>query len=388
MTPPDLTPAQRRLTALARQIGEGTAAPAAAQTDREARWPREAMRGLGEAGLLGLTVPTTAGGHGEGLLTLALVGEELARSCASTALCFGMHCVAAAVIAAKASPYQQGRYLEPIARGQHVTSLALSEPGTGIHFYVPTTTFSASDGHYLLNGRKSFVTNGGEADSYVVSAAAEAAGQDPQTFSFFLLDSAADGLSWCESWDGFGMRGNSARGAVLSNAFVPHDNLLGREGDQIWYVFKVVAPFFLATMSATYVGIAERALEIAVDHLRTRVHEHTDAALGEEPPLVHQIARLWTVVERARQLLYAAARLADTGDAAADCALFAAKIEAANAAVHAVNEASALVGARGYASNSELARLVRDAHAAPVMSPTTQLLEWWLGRRVLGQPIF
>jgi alkylation response protein AidB-like acyl-CoA dehydrogenase len=388
MNPSELTPVQRRVMAITREIGERLIAPAAEIVDREGQWPREAMRALGEHGLLGLTVPSASGGLGEGLFTLALVTEELGRSCASTSMCFGMHCVASAVIAAKASPRQAARYLAPIARGEHVTSLALSEPGTGIHFYVPTTTFTAATGGYLLNGRKSFVTSGAEADSYVVSAVAEGSSHDPGTFSCFVLDRDACGLSWLGAWHGLGMRGNSSRGAVLADATVPGENLLGSEGDQIWYVFQVVAPFFLVAMSGTYLGIAQRALEIAADHLRARVHDHTETSLADAPPLVHELARLWTAVERGRQLLYAAGRLGDAAVPGADRHLFAAKIEIADIAVRAVNDALTLLGGRGYEGNAELGRMLRDARAAPVMSPTTQLLEWWLGRTILEQPIF
>jgi alkylation response protein AidB-like acyl-CoA dehydrogenase len=383
-----LSPAQQRFVAAARDVGRQAAAPAAAAVDREARWPREAMGALGEAGLLGLCVPQSAGGHGEGLLSLALVTEELAKSCASTSMCYGMHCVAAAVLSAKATPSQAERYLRPIARGAHVTSLALSEPGTGVHFYVPATTFAAASADYVLNGRKSFVTSGGEADSYVVSAVAAGTDQDPGTFSCFILDRDAPGLGWLAPWDGLGMRGNSSRSATLRDVRVPGGNLLGRQGDQIWYVFEVVAPYFIVAMSGTYLGIAARALEIAIDHLQGRVHTHTDSALADSPALVHDLARAWTAVERARQLLYAAARLGDAGAAEASRHLFAAKIEVADVAVRVTNDALNLAGGQGYQSNAELGRLLRDARAGPVMSPSTQLLEWWLGRTILERPIF
>lgn len=383
-----LTPAQLRLVSAVGDIGARVAAPAAAANDREARWPREAMRALGEAGLLGLTAPRSCGGQGEGLVSLALATEELAKSCASTSMCFGMHCVAAAVIAAKATPYHEQRYLNPIARGKHITTLALSEPGTGIHFYVPGTSFAVAESGYRLDGRKSFVTSGGEADSYVVSAVAEGSNQDPGTFSCFVVDRDTAGLDWQEPWDGLGMRANSARGALLSDVRVPTGNLLGREGDQIWYVFEVVAPCFIVAMSGTNLGIAQRALEIATGHLQGRVHVHTETVLADAPSLVHDLARLWTAVERARQLLYAAARLGDAGAPEANRQLFAAKIEVAEVAVRATNDALSFLGGQGYQTHAELGRLLRDARAGPVMSPSTQLLEWWLGRTILERPIF
>jgi isovaleryl-CoA dehydrogenase len=130
------------------------------------------MRALGQAGLLGLHVPRRLGGLEQGFEALVLTTERLGRACASTSLVFGMHCVATKVIATKATPDQESRYLEPIAAGEHITTLALSEPGTGVHFYMPQTTFRAQGGDFVLDGVKSFVTSGSHADSYVVSAVA------------------------------------------------------------------------------------------------------------------------------------------------------------------------------------------------------------------------
>jgi len=240
-----LEPTSPRLLSLAEDVALQVAAPLAQTIDQEARWPAEAMRALGENGLLGLHVPRRLGGLGQGLLTLAQVTEVLGKACSSTAMCFGMHCVATAVIAAKVTPTQERNYLRPIAAGQHVTSLSLSEPGTGAHFFLPRATFEHTDSGFVINGRKSFVTSGGHADSYVVSAVTPGAELDPGTFTCLLVDNGTPGLEWVASWKGVGMRGNSSRGAQLNNVRVPFDNLLGREGDQIWYVFEVVAPYFL-----------------------------------------------------------------------------------------------------------------------------------------------
>jgi isovaleryl-CoA dehydrogenase len=123
-----------------------------------------------------------------------------------------------------------------IAEGRHITTLALSEPGTGANFFLPRTRFLADGDHFRLNGRKSFVTNGGHADSYVVSAVHPGAEFDPGTFTCLVMDANAPGLNWCELWQGIGMRGNSSRGVQLDQVRVPAANLLGVEGDQIWYV--------------------------------------------------------------------------------------------------------------------------------------------------------
>lgn len=375
------------LRALAAEIAGTTVAAEATHVDRDAAWPAESMRVLGEAGLLGLHVDAELGGRGEGMLALAVVTEELGRVCGSTGLVFGMHCVGSKVIAAKASASQRERYLEPIAAGRHVTTLALSEPGTGIHFYLPRTTFRSADEQLVLNGRKSFVTSGGHADSYVLSVVREGSELDPGTFSCVLLDADAPGSTWSDQWDGLGMRGNSSRGLELVDAPVPSSNLLGAEGDETWYVFEVVTPYFIVAMTGTYLGIARAALEGAIEHLRGRTYAHTPQQLGSFDTVAHRLGELWATVERTRQLLHHAARLADAGDPAARRVLFASKAEVADAVVYVANEALTLTGGIAYGREGPLGRALRDARAAHVMSPTTDLLKVWLGRSLLDLPL-
>ncbi len=376
------------LIALAQSLAAEVLAPRAEQTDTDAAWPAESIQAIADAGLLGLHVPQRLGGHGLGLSALAQVTEALALGCSSTAMCYGMHCVATAVIAAKATPFQEQRYLAPIAQGRHLTTLALSEPGTGAHFYLPRATFARGSRGYVLSGAKSFVTNGGRANSYVTSAVGMGEEFDPGTFTCLLVDEGAAGLDWGPEWAGFGMRGNSSRGVELNKVPIPPGNMLGSEGDQLWYVFEVVAPYFLTAMSGVYLGIAEASYRLAVAHLQGRRHEHSGQALSDYPALVDQVADLWRIVARSRQLVRHAAALGDAADPGAAQALFAAKIDVAETAVAATTAAMALMGGRGYQQNGAVGRLMRDAQASHVMSPTTQLLKSWLGRTALGLPIF
>lgn len=376
----------QRLVDLASDVVAHAIAPQAEALDRDGGWPQAQMAALREAGLLGLTVPSALGGHGQGLLGLAAVTETLARGCASTAMCYGMHCVGTAVIAAKATPAQEERYLRPIAEGAHVTSLALSETGTGAHFFLPQTGLRREGDAFVVEGEKQFVTNGARADSYVVSTRASDATDGE--FSCIVVDADAPGLGWGEAWQGLGMRGNSSRAMRLAGVRVPAANLLGEEGDQTWYVFEVVAPYFLTAMAGTYVGVARSALDLAIQHLKTRRHGHSGLALADAEILQHHVGRLWAEVEKTRLLVQQAARLGDLGSLDALTTLLASKAEAARAAVHATNEAMSLGGGIAYRENSTLARLLRDARASHVMSPTTDLLTLWTGRSALGRPLF
>ncbi len=382
-----MTPESDRLRSRAREIATSVLAANADSVDREARWPEEGIRALGEAGLLGLHLPRDVGGHDQGMHALALVTEELGRVCASTSLVYGMHCVASKVVEVKATPQQRERYLAPIAAGEHVTSLALSEPGTGVHFYLPRTTFRRDGDEFVVNGTKSFVTSGGRADSYVVSVVAEGAEMDPGTFSCLLLEAGTLGMSWQGPWEGFGMRGNSSRSVQLDEVRVPAGNLIGEEGDETWYVFEVIAPYFIVAMAGTYVGVAQSALEFAIQHLSKRTYDHTGAPVGGSDVVSTRLGELWTVTERARRLVRHAAWAADTGAPDARRTLFAAKAEVGEAAVHVANEAMSLTGGVAYSTDSKLTRSLRDARASHVMSPSTELVKLWLGRSLLDQPL-
>lgn len=370
----------------AAEIAERHLAPAADDTDAQGRWPEDNLRALGRAGLLGLHVPARLGGLGAGMSVLSEVTEILGRSCSSTAMCFGMHCVATAVLAAKATPDQEEHLLRPIARGEHITTLSLSEPGTGAHFYLPRATFTPVSGGYRLDGSKSFVTNGGHADSYVMTAVRPGAELDPGSFTCLVVTGQSAGLDWGEPWHGLGMRGNSSRSVELRNVQIPASGLLGREGDQVWYVFEVITPYFLVAMAGVYVGIAQAALDLAVASVQGRSYAHTAAPLTDNPVIVGQLGMLWARVERSRALLRRAAARGDGHLPQASQSLFAAKLDAAETAVSVTVDAMALAGGRGYQANGPLARLVRDALAGPVMTPTTHLLKQWLGRTVLGLP--
>lgn len=364
-------------------IADETAASHADWVDR-GNWPLATMQAIQEAGLAGLLVPEHFGGLGQGAEALLRATEILGKRCSSTGLCFGMHSVGTAVIAANPSDEQANTYLRAIAAGQHITTLALSEPGTGSHFYLPECQAREEEDSILLNGNKAFVTNGSHADSYVISVMADTEQQD---LSCLIVPNDQEGMHWQGQWEGLGMRGNSSIGLQLENVRVPKANLLGNEGDQIWYVFNVVAPYFLLAMTGVYLGIANAALEETEQHLNQRKHSTTDNTLSQNSVLQFQYAELWAKVERTRCLAHAAAQAFDSGDPNAITSVMTAKAEVADMVTNVVNDCMSLCGGIAYREGSKLHKLLRDARAAHVMSPTTNLLRIWVGRSLLGQPL-
>ncbi len=367
-------------------VAADTLAPRADKVDQEASWPAASFAALADAGLMGLHIPKRLGGLEEGLSGLVMATETLGQACASSALCYGMHSVASAVIAAKATREQEERYLEPIARGSHISTLALSEAGHGSHVYLAETELRRDGADFLVHGVKQFVTNGGHADSYVVSTKASESNEQGE-FSCLLVDKTAPGVSWLEPWKGMGLRGNSSRGMRLDGARAPAANLLGNEGDEVWYFFQIVAPYFLLAMAGTYNGIAQAALVRAIAHVRERTFSHSGEALSRADIVQDKVAALWGRVQQARLFAYHAAQLGDANDPEALAAILASKVSAGDTAVQVAGEALALCGGMGYRENGAQGRFLRDAHAAPVMSPTSALLRLWTGRLLLGVPI-
>lgn len=369
-------------------LAKGIVAEESSDVDNYGKWPENSIRAIQEAGLGGLVISKENGGLGQGLTGLVKMGEILGEVNASTSLCFGMHCVGSAVIAAKATAKQKKQYLEPIVQGRHLTTLAVSEPGTGAHFYYPQTQLlPISNDAFIVKGKKSFITNGGHADSYVVSTLAAHPDAPPHQFSCIVIDKECEGLKWGPEWKGLGMRGNSSKGLELREVIVHADRLLGEQGDQLWYIFNIVAPYFLLAMSGTYLGIAQAAFNEAQNHLMTRNYSHSGSGLAQVHILQHRMGSLWAKIERTRRLIYHAAALGDTDDLDALPAILSAKAEVANCVTEVVNEAMTLSGGIAYQQNSRLEILLRDARAAHVMAPTTEMLYTWLGRAILEQPI-
>ena len=371
----------------AREIAKSELAPRAEEVDQEGKWPEESIRLL-QDGLGGLVIPSEVGGKGHGLLGVAKVCEILGKECASTAMCFGMHLVGSAVLSAKATAEQKETFLKPIAEGEHLTTLSLSEPGTGSQFYIPEAELTKNkDGRYILNGTKSFVTNGGYADSYVVSVVVPVPQAPVGQFSCVVIPNEGDGIEWQQSWQGMGMKGNASRDVEISNFHIPPMNLLGEQGDEIWYVFEVVAPYFITAMAGTYLGIASAAIDEAKNHLKKRTYSHKGTPLAQLPVVQHRLGELWAKVERTRQLIYSAASKGDTGDPDALLSLLSTKAEVSECVVDVVNEVMTLMGGIAYAEDGKLGRYLRDARASHVMAPTTDTLRTWTGRALLDVPL-
>lgn len=220
----ELTAAQRTQEIAARII-----APAAAKNDREASFPREAIRELGKAGLLGLTVAREHGGAGLGPRAFASTMSTIAEADGSVAMIYLMHVMGTACIAAAAPSASHAATLKRIAAGEHLTTLAFSEKGSRSHFWAPVSRATKHGAHAHINAYKSWVTSAGEADSYVVSTLA-ADGKSPTDSTLYLIDPKSSGVKTATPWDGLGLRANASSPVALEGVEVSDDNRLTEDG--------------------------------------------------------------------------------------------------------------------------------------------------------------
>ncbi len=362
-----------------REVARDQVAPLAAAVDRDRSFPDASMRALGECGALGLLVPEAFGGAGGGIAELAAACEALGSGCASSGMVFLMHSVTAATIAAGGGE-RAAEYLEEMAAGRKLGTLAFSERGTGAHFYAPELTAELEDGGVRIRGRKSFVTSGGHAGIYLVLVRAT----DGEGLDCYAVE-AGDGVRFEGQWDGLGMAGNSSVAAEF-DCVVDTACRIGGAGDGQALVFTAVAPFFLAGLAAVNVGIAAAALAAALEHSSTRRYAG-GGSLAEIQSIQHALADMDMSTRAARLVVHEAARLADAGDEGALVALMEAKVIATEAAVSVTQTALEVCGGQGYSRALPIERHLRDARAGAVMAPTNGVLRNWTGKALAGLPV-
>jgi alkylation response protein AidB-like acyl-CoA dehydrogenase len=368
----------------AKKIANDVIEKESAAVDRDRKFPRAAMKAIGEAGLLGLTLPKKLGGLEQGPRLYAAVAETFARACPSTGMVYVMHVCATNVIAGAPS---QEKLARDIAAGKHVSTLAFSEKGSRSHFWAPVSKEAAKNGTVSLSAAKSFVTSAGEADSYVTSTLA-ADGKTAVESTLWLVANGAKGVSVEGSFDGLGLRGNASAPMLLRDVTVADRDRLSAPGKGFDVMMGVVLPWFQVGVAAISCGIAETAFAITAAHLNRSKLEHLGAALNTLPNLRANVARMRIEIDRSRaQLAYTARAMEKPGDHTMP-AVLSSKAQAAEMALAVTDLAMRSTGGVGFTKTLPLERFFRDARASSVMAPTTDVLHDFLGKALLGLPLF
>jgi alkylation response protein AidB-like acyl-CoA dehydrogenase len=358
-----------------------TVAPAAERIDRTGAFPREALEAFGRAGLLGLVSSPDVGGLGESHRAATLVVERVAAACASTAMVLCMHYSGAAVIEA----HGPRSIRQAIARGEHVTTLAFSEKGSRSHFWAPVSTATPTGDGVRLDAQKSWITSAGQADSYVWSSRPLAAeGQS----TVWLVPADTAGLTIPAPFDGLGLRGNSSSPVAAEGVVVPGENMLGADGDGFNVMMGIVLPYFQLMSAGFSTGTMEAATTKAAGHVGGTRFEHLGQALSDLPTVRAYLSRMRIKTDMCRALIGDALTALETGRDDAMLRVLEVKAAAGEASTEVTDLAMRVCGGAAFRKEVGVERHFRDARAATVMAPTTDVLYDFIGKAVCGLPLF
>jgi alkylation response protein AidB-like acyl-CoA dehydrogenase len=355
--------------------------PQALETDRQGRFPRDAITALGQAGLLGLVSASAVGGAGGGLADASQVVTRLAQHCSSTAMVVCMHYCAVAVI----ESFGPEPLRRAVAAGRHLSTLAFSEPESRSHFWAPVGTARLQDGAVLLDARKSWITAAAEADSYVWSSK-PLAGDGASTL--WLVDAKAAGLAVAAGFDGLGLRGNASSPVTATGVRVTPADVLGEDGQGFDTMMGVVLPWFACLNASCSVGLMEGALARAVAHVGATRHQHLGSSLADLPTIRAYLARARIQTDMAQGLLADTLAAIASGRPDTMLRVLEVKAAAAESALAVTDAAMRVCGGAAFRKEAGVERLFRDARAANVMAPTSDVLYDFIGKAMTGLPLF
>ena len=376
-----LSEEERLLRSTVRSFADQELAPRAADYDQDEKFPWENVRGLAKLGLFGLTIGEEYGGSGGTTRQLAVAVEEIAWGCAATSVVYLAHLsLCAQFIQMYGTEGQKRRFVPPLARAEKIGAFALTEPGAGSDAAALRTTATMSDGHYLLNGTKLFITNAAEADVLIVLATRDTSLR-AKGIHALVVETDTEGITINPQHGKMGIRGSSTSEVVFEDCPVPEENRLGAEGDGFREVMEVLNGSRIG-LAAQCVGIARAAYEASVEYARQR--EAFGQRLSDMQAIQWMIADMATGIDAARLLVYRAATLKDEGlPYSVEASM--AKLFASRVAVDSADKAVQIHGGTGYFAPALVERLYRDAKVTEIYEGTSEVQRMIIARSILGQ---
>lgn len=365
-----LSEQQKTIKDLARKIAEEKIRPVRAELDESEEFPREIMEELANSDMFRVFVPEEYDGLGGGCLDLCLVVEELSRICSGVAVSYAASALGCFTLFDYGSEEQKKKYLPDVASGKRLTAFALTESTAGSDASAIRTTAEKVEGGYLLNGTKQFITNGGEAELYTVIALTDKS-RGARGASSFLVEKDTPGFTFGKKEKKMGIRASTTRELIFKNCLVPEENIIGRPGMGFIMTMKLLDRS-RPGIGAQAVGLAQGALEEAVDYTRQRVQfGHPIISLAVVQDIIAEMA---IQVEAARALVYTAARTADSGVKSFTEESAMAKVFASDVAMKVTTDAVQICGGAGYMKDYPVEKMMRDAKITQIYEGSNQVL--------------
>ncbi len=363
------------------KFAQAEIAPRAAEIDSSNEFPMDLWRKMGDIGILGITVAEEYGGANLGYLAHVVAMEEISRASASVGLSYGAHsnlCVNQ--IHKNGTEEQKRQYLPKLCSGEHVGALAMSEPGAGSDVVSMKLKAERRGDVYVLNGNKMWITNGPDANTYVIYAKTDLkAGSRGMTA--FLVERGFPGFTQAQKLDKLGMRGSNTCELVFEDCEVPVTNVLGREGGGVGVLMSGL-DFERTVLSGGPVGIMQACMDIVVPYVHER--KQFGQAIGEFQLMQGKLADMYAVLNASRAYLYAVARACDRGlESRKDAA--AVILYTAEQATQCALQAIQALGGNGYINDYDTGRLLRDAKLYEIGAGTSEVRRMLIGRELFTE---
>ena len=367
-----------------RTLADDKIAPRAAEIDRLGEFPWDVYEILVKADMQAVHIPMAYGGAGADAIAAAIVIEEVARACASSSLIPAVNKLGTMPLILAASEDVKSAYLPPVARGEAMFSYALSEPEAGSDAASMKTRAVHTDSGYVLNGVKRWITNAGVSKYYTVMAVTDPAA-GPNGISAFVLEAGDAGFSFGAPEHKLGIKGSPTRELYFDDCAIPASRLVGAEGEGFKIALRTL-DHTRTTIAAQALGIAQGALDYAIDYVKER--QQFGRAVADFQGLQFMLADMAMQLEAARQLTYAAAARSDramAGEQVDDLTFFssACKCLASDVAMSVTTDAVQLLGGYGYVNDYPVERMMRDAKITQIYEGTNQIQRMVMARQLL-----
>ena len=373
---------------LFRDFAQNEVKPLAQEVDEEERFPRETVEKMARYGFLGIPVPKEYGGQGADPLAYAMCVEELSKVCGTTGVIVSAHtslCVDP--IMTFGTEEQKQKYLVPLAKGEKLGAFGLTEPGAGTDAQGQQTKAVLDGDEWVLNGSKCFITNGKEADVYVIFAVTgkiEKRGKMMKEISAFIVEKGTPGFTFGTKENKMGIRGSSTYELIFTDCRIPKENLLGQQGKGFNIAMHTLDGGRIG-IAAQALGLAEGALETTINYVKER--KQFGRAIGAFQNTQFQLADMATKVQAAQYLVYAAAmkkaeyqknpKVSYSVEAAM------AKLYAAEVAMEVTTKAVQLHGGYGYIREYDVERMMRDAKITEIYEGTSEVQRMVISANIL-----
>jgi butyryl-CoA dehydrogenase len=354
---------------LARRIAEEKIMPIRAELDESETFPWPIMKNCAEAGLFGVSIPEAYGGFGGGTLENCIVVEELSRGCLGVSVSYAASLLGCYPILVGGSEELKQKYLPDIATGKRLAAFGLTEANAGSDAAGIRTEARKDGDHYVLNGTKQWITNGGEADVYTVIAMTDRK-KGGRGATAFVVEKGMEGFSFGKKEKKLGIRASATRELVFQDCKVLKENVIGREG----MGFILAMRTFDRTrpgIGAQAVGVAQGALEAAIEYAKER--EQFDRKIISFQAIQHMLADMATNVEAARALVYAVARFVDSNPRDFSKVSAMAKVFPSDVAMKVTVDALQIFGGYGYMRDYPIEKMMRDAKILQIYEGTNQI---------------